>query len=646
MRIIAYLFAAALLCGASSPLTAGQADDIAAKETAIVVLSFMSPTSRESAQSYNYTMHKNSKEKLNYPLPLCRLPEQPVLYGKDEFIPLEGKLADAHAKQIKKADFDVIMYDMLPIPDYNPGEPLTYINEPFYYFSLYKEWIKAAEKNNLKICIFADIANQSARYPKRRSITGQEWVKILTNALKLTPDSPAVWKIGGKPVVIHFGTDSFYGKSSAPYPDAPLPDCGWRQVWQELKNDNVQMFFISDIRPHAGDGDWNDIAEAAYMFAPAGPENFMYEYQTDIAKRLTKIPFFWTQSSGYYRRGTSYTQPDFARIHNLYMAAIKNNASKVITMTYNDLGEDHDIWPSANKGSELLDITGFYNLWFKTSKMPEITAEKIVVAYPLRAPEVVSTKSPNYSGGKWVSPGFTPKMFYWSLLKQPRIITLNGKTVTLAAGVAMGEVELEPGDQQQIAVSADINGQTIQLPPVKKVKNETDAGGLEHRYLDLLAAADNLAANPKIFWDVAKDPALQGTVSFADGVRRLDFALKPEIHNWVFARNTIPGGIMAPEMRFLKLTYRGSIPAGAVLSTILQQTDGGRYEFKDLPQPEATTWTEVIVPLAQFEKKSPAEANKINSVQPDLVKYGHVGVTGRCDGGSGFVEIKNMSFIK
>ena len=59
MRIIACLFAAALLCGASY-LTAGQPDDIAAKETAIVVLSFMSPTAREPVLSYNYTMHKNS----------------------------------------------------------------------------------------------------------------------------------------------------------------------------------------------------------------------------------------------------------------------------------------------------------------------------------------------------------------------------------------------------------------------------------------------------------------------------------------------------------------------------------------------------------------------------------------------------------
>ncbi len=646
MKVIAYLFAAILLCGQAN-LTAGQKEDIAARETAIVVLSFMSPTAREPVQSYNYTMHKNSKEKLNYPLPLCRLPEQPVLYGKDEFIPLEGKLANEHAKLIKKADFDIVMYDMLPDPGYNPGEPLTYTNEPFYYFSLYKEWIKAAEKNNLKICIFADIANQSARYPKRRSITGDEWVKILTNSLKLTPDSPAIWKIGGKPVVIHFGTDSFYGKTSAPDPNAPLPDCGWRQVWQDIKKDNVSMFFISDIRPHAGDGEWNDIAEAAYMFAPAGPENFMYEYQADISKRLNKIPFFWTQSSGYYRRGTSYTQPDFARIHNLYMAAIQNHASKVITMTYNDLGEDHDIWPSANKGSELLDIIGFYNQWFKTGKMPEITAEKIVVAYPLRAPETVTTKSPNYAGGKWVSPGFTPKVFYWYMLKQPQTVAINGQNITLPAGVGMGEAKLDLGDDsQQIAVSAEINGQTVQLPPVKKVKNETDDGGLEHRYLDLLATAGNLATDPKIFWDVAKDPALTGKVSFTDGIRKLEFTLKPEIHNWVYARNTIPGNWIAPDARFLKITYRGNVPSGAILSAVLQQTDNARYEFKNLPLPDADKWTEVIVPLAQFEKKVPAEANKINISQPDLVKYGHLGVTGKCNGGSGFVEIKNMSFIQ
>lgn len=135
------------------------------------MLSFISPVAREPLNSYDYRMHKNSREAKNYPLPLTALPEKAVLYGQEGYLPLELAAAREHMKRIRESGFDLVFFDMLPIPDYDPAQALTFTNEPFYYFSNYFEWMKAAEENNLKLGIFADVGNQSARYPQYRSIT-------------------------------------------------------------------------------------------------------------------------------------------------------------------------------------------------------------------------------------------------------------------------------------------------------------------------------------------------------------------------------------------------------------------------------------------------------------------------------------------
>ena len=139
----------------------------AERDTAAVVLSFLSPVARESLDSYDYRNWKNvPNEGRNFPLPLVALPSKAVLYGKPGYAELERAAALEHMKRIKAANFDMVYFDMLPIPDYDPTRPLTFINEPFYYFSNYPAWMRAAETVGLKLGIVADVANQSARYPR------------------------------------------------------------------------------------------------------------------------------------------------------------------------------------------------------------------------------------------------------------------------------------------------------------------------------------------------------------------------------------------------------------------------------------------------------------------------------------------------
>ena len=426
-----------------------------------------------------------------------------------------------------KLGVDTVLYDMLPVPDYDPAKPLDSWNTPFARFPLFLDRLKIAGELGLKMAIFADVANLSSRYPKRRVLTVDEWIKVLDSALKMSVNHPAYQWEKGRPLLVHFGSDSFYGKSDAPEKNAPLPDCGWRNILAGLRQKGQQFYFVADIRPSRIDWMWDDIADGAYLFSPAGTTEFLVEYQSHTMKRLKKIPFFWSVSSGSMYEGKHYTQPDFGRIHAIYDAAIRAGVSKMILTTWNDLIEDHDIWPSCNKGSELLEIFRFYNRWFKSGKMPEIEEEKIVLAWPLRSPEKITS----FSGHLWSrllpeSPGskiiteaappynvyrkeqFYPRIFFWSLLKKPRTLELCGRKYALPAGVYFGSCVFDLGrNPKRIPVTARVSGDTIELPAIQRVPVEFKDGGLEHRYFDLLRKpACNLLTGRRL--DVANAAAL------------------------------------------------------------------------------------------------------------------------------------------
>lgn len=641
--IPALLVAASLGSGAAS---AGEAE----RETGIVVLSFISPVARESHESYDYRSNKNSGDTKNYPLPLIRLPEQSRLYGQEGYLSLERKAADAHLKRIREAGFDLVFYDMLPIPDYDPAKPLTFTNEPFYYFSNYFEWLKGAEKHGLKLGIFADVANQSARYPNYRYITKDEWVKILRGALKLIPDSSAVWRVNGLPGIMHFQTDCVYVPSASPVPGAPMPDGGWRQVWKELREGGDDFYFVSDLRPHDKDAQWSGLTDAAYLFAPASPASFLPEYQTDIAARLGRTPFYWTQSCGYYIPRRIYTQPDFRRIDDTFRAAMKSGARKIVTLTWNDLGEDHDIWPSVNKGSELLEIVAYYNAWFKSGKQPAIAQEKIVIAYPLRTPAEVAAQAPAYGGNRWVAPAFTPKLFYWSLLKEPKCVTVGGKVLNLPAGLSLGEFPLDAGnDPAEIPMSAQLDGRTVNLPAVMKTAAESrnGSGGLEHRYIDLLkASASNALTGTEVYCDLANGPECSGKITAAGAAKKVEFQVRKGIHNWLFLRGNLPENAVPPDVRFLRLAYRGSLPAGTALNCVLQQDGNRSFAFSKLPAPEKDRSVRLLIPLNHFRRTGWSGPAPLEIPTPDRIRWVHLGPAGTpSQDGSGELLVEEMSFL-
>jgi hypothetical protein len=459
--------------------------------TALCVLSWTSPLGSLNGvrqwglDGCDYQGDKKKNGLVNYPLPLdVPISVEAAKIGSDEFYKALRAAAVISEKQMARAGFDAIAFDMLPMPDYNPKNPLDESNAPLSHFKSFLVWLDAAKETGIRVGLMPDVANQSADYPKRRNLSSEEWVKVLSGALDLTPDSPNLWKANGLPVLVHFGTDVFYGGPS-PVADAPKPDGGWREVLKQLHDDGKKFYFVADVRPHKLITEWNHISDAAYIFAPASPDAFLSEYQTVVAKKLT-IPLMWTISPGYYNPGLhSYTQPDFDRIHATYMAAMNAGAKGIFVMTWNDLGENTDIVPSAYKGSCLLDIFGFYNQWFKSGEQPILPNDKVIVSYPVRIPEEVTIQSPSFTrittgGGTWNAPSYQPKVFYWAYVHAPTTLSIKGvgQVRFNRAGVWFGDLGcIAPG-----AVEAQLGDHIVELPPVMQTKKE---GGLQYRYVNL-----------------------------------------------------------------------------------------------------------------------------------------------------------------
>lgn len=472
-----------------SPVPVGR-QNVAGRQVVVTVLSWYSPIgalngSKWWSQSgYGYQGAKASNGVKNYPLtPAISLPIQEPQVGSGEFYTLQYQAALEDLRQMRMAGFDVAAFDMLPMPAFNPAKPLNSTNVPFTHYETFLQWLKAGEAVGMKVALFADIKNQSADYPEGYILNIQEWVNTLGGALDNFGKSPALWRLDGRPVIIHFGTD--VSSEAPPMTGDNKPDGGWRFVLKTLRDSGRSFYFIADIRPHTFGGikEWSGIADGVHMFAPASPTSFMTEKQTELSATFT-VPYMWSVSPGYYNSAAkAYTEPDFRRIHETYLAAMKAGAKLINVLTWNDFGEDTDIAPSANKGRALLDIFSYYNNWFKSGVQPVTKDNEVILAYPARIPTNVYTRSPTYGLGKWVAPTYTPKVFYWANIKTARTLEVVGVgKVDLPSGLSMGEL----GVATPSPILANLGGYSMQLPAIRSISNESQqkaAGGLEYRYV-------------------------------------------------------------------------------------------------------------------------------------------------------------------
>ena len=451
---------------------------------------------------YNYERQRSGESAANYPLPPDVNFPRTLVVGTDEYYALQYKAALIDLARMKGASFDTALFDMLPMPIYDPSQPISSTNAPLTHFRTFLEWLRAAEVTGMKAGIFADVQNKSGDHPQGYKLNTAEWTRDLIGAVDAVKDAKALWRIGEKPAVIHFGA-SIKAGNSPPVRGAPEPDGGWRSVLKSVRDAGREFYFIADIRPLDADIQaWNSIADAVYSFAPAGPKNYFADIHPYLMEKIFTVPFMWVVSPGYYNPGLrAYTEPDFERIHRTYTAAMKANASKIQVLTWNDFGEDTDIAPSANKGDCLLTVFGYYNRWFKSGIQPKADTDTIIIAYPVAIPANVQSKPPAWGDAKrnqekyavdkavtalspawgdWIAPAYSPKIFYWANIRTSQTLSVNGTSITLPQGLSMGELgTLAPGP-----VAAVIGEKTVDLPPVIQVSDERESG-LRFRYVNL-----------------------------------------------------------------------------------------------------------------------------------------------------------------
>jgi hypothetical protein len=446
--------------------------------------------------NYNYQLQKESGIR-NYPFPPdgVIMPTNAPAVGSDAYYDLQYQAAlKSDLPKMKKSGFDVAVFDMQTDPQYNPALPLDGINAPLVHYKTFLKWINAAEQvGGIKVGLFP----QNAGSVYTNSIA--EWVKCLKGALDNLPDSDAVWKIDNKPVMMMFGNWQDLKDQGA------APCYGWKDVISSLRATHP-FYFIVDTNPSITNyGEWSELADAGYCFGPAGPSGWLTDTNTDgqmymlnlfaTQKNYPAMSFYPISSPGYYRADSkvrAYTQPDFYRIHAVYISALDAGAERIHVLTWNDFGEDTDIMPSANKTSALLDVYSFYNTWLKTAIQPSAQDENITIAYPLHIPDTVLTPPVNWDEGR-ISPPFlktaapnTGRVFYWANVKTAQTLQVNSlTTVNLPAGLSMGEIAngISTG-----AVTVTLNGSlsTNVLPAIDHISVEGNTytnGGLQFHYI-------------------------------------------------------------------------------------------------------------------------------------------------------------------
>jgi len=433
-----------------------------------------------------YSYEGRVKRGQNYPTTWQRLamPATAPAIGSPEYLKLTYEGAKAELLDMKAAGIDVALYDCLPMPDYDPAKPLTYANSPISHYLSFFEWLRAASECGMKVGVFLDIRNRSGDYPKGRDLNVQEWVKVISGVLDNLPKdktAEALWRVNGVPALIHFGTDSVC--KAPPEKGDPAPDGGWRKVISELRKQGKKFYFVADMRTHIPEkAEWKHVADALYTFSPGGPDTYLADSGAEMKAFFAPmgIPYYFSTSPGYYWPKVAYVEPGFKRIHSAYAKAVAERAEKVHVLTWNDIGEDTDILPTANKGRCLLTVYAYYNAWYKNGTPPPLTEEHLILCYPLSVSPEKITPTQTWGNGRWKERGYAPRVFYWANLKTARKVEIAGVgTVELPAGLSMGEFAGLAGKCDALKVTVD--GAVKELPGIVEKPKED----FRFRYVDL-----------------------------------------------------------------------------------------------------------------------------------------------------------------
>jgi len=137
-----------------------------------------------------------------------------------------------------------------------------------------------------------------------------------------------------------------------------------------------------------------------------------------------------------------------------FTSAIQNGAESIALITWNDYTES---WmaPSEARGYAVLDISAYYNDWFKTGSAPAITNDALYWFHRSQPPTAPYAKTPTGRSGQSVVMGIaggdpaSNQVELLAFLKSPGTLVIKQgatvKTMSAPAGVTSFKVPLVPG---------------------------------------------------------------------------------------------------------------------------------------------------------------------------------------------------------
>ena len=370
---------------------------------------------------------------------------------------------ETHLLRMREAGVDAVSLVLPVSPD---GAP------PASAADLPDRWLGAMKKSapGMKLCVCLQGAGPGAGGAADRMAAG------IDALLKPLGDNPLYLRQDGKPVILTWptGADTAVGS--------------WLAVRQALKQ---PCFFVGGIvagptrAGEAPDFDERAMRAAArgfdgLMVIPEGASlNWMQTFfpRLSIIARAASKPFICGISPGYYRKGDAFQEPQTDYLETAWQIALDGGDAIAAIYSWNDISSDTDCWPSANKGSALLDLHQFYVGWFHTGRQPRPERDLLFLSFP-----VTNCGRRGTTDGD--SPSY-PDLSYWACLKKAARLNIDGVgTAELPRGLSAGQVgpvtPRLPSGFQLVRGRADSSG-PISEPMIAQPAGED----LRYRWVEL-----------------------------------------------------------------------------------------------------------------------------------------------------------------